>query len=363
MEEKTKKIGIYIHWPFCKSKCPYCDFYKEIAKNVNQDEIVDSYIADLDFYRNYINSQKVCSVFFGGGTPSLMEPRLVEKLLNHIYKNFSVLSNLEISMEATPNSNRDNLFADLRTAGINRLSLGVQSFSDEELKFLGRTHNSKQALSAIDEVLKSFDNHSIDLMYALPSQTVQSWEKSLAFAANLGLKHISLYQLTIEDGTIFQKKNISAMPEEKASELYLMTENFMEEKGYRKYEVSNFAKPQFESIHNLLYWQGDDYIGIGKSAHGRIGLLATEHPRQIMELSPRERAEELLIMGLRLADGINKRKFFEICNIKFDEFINREFLLTAQKEGLLVDSAETLKASKKGFLVLNYLIEHLCPSL
>ena len=360
--ENTKKIGIYFHWPFCKSKCPYCDFYKEIAHNINQESIVNSYIQDLDFYKQFLSSaHKVSSVFFGGGTPSLIEPRLIEKLLNHIQQKFSLTSLPEITLEANPNTDRENLFSDLKNAGINRLSLGVQSFDDTELKFLGRTHNAAQALNAVNKVIHTFDNHSIDLMYALPAQTAEKWQKMLNFAANLGLKHISLYQLTIEDETVFQKKRIMPLPEEQASELYLLTEDILKTKNYNKYEVSNFALPGFESMHNLLYWQGDDYIGIGKSAHGRIGLKATEHPRQIFELSPKERAEELIIMGLRLNQGINKQKFFDICNIKFDDFINQKFLQEAVKQNLLIDSSTYLKASKQGFLILNYLIENLCP--
>ena len=359
--DTTRKIGIYFHWPFCKSKCPYCDFYKEIAKNADQKEIIDSYIADLDFYRQFVEKQKVCSIFFGGGTPSLIEPLLIEKLINHIYKSFPMFSDIEISLEANPNTNKENLFSDLKSAGINRLSLGIQSFDDQELKFLGRTHNSKQALSAVEEITKTFTNHSIDLMYALPDQKPETWLKTLEFSSNFGLKHISLYQLTIEDGTVFQKKGISPLPEEQASELYLLTEDFLRKKNYYKYEVSNFSQKGFQSVHNLLYWQGDDYIGIGKSAHGRIGLLATEHPRQFYSLSPKERAEELIIMGLRLTEGIEKQKFFDICTIKLSDFINQNFLEEAKKEGLLIDSPSHLKATKQGFLVLNYLIEHLCP--
>lgn len=362
MAENIKKAGIYFHWPYCKSKCPYCDFYKEIAKNIPQEEIIDSYIADLDFYHGFIGDEKIVSVFFGGGTPSLIRPELIEKLLNHIAKKFSVAKNPEISLEANPNTDKPNLFADLKNAGINRLSLGVQSFDDDELHFLGRTHTAAQAKRALDEVLSVFDNHSADLMYALPHQTAKKWQAELEYAAQIGLKHISLYQLTIEDGTVFQKKGIVPMNEENAARLYLYTEDFLRNFGYEKYEVSNYAKKGFASKHNLLYWQGDDYIGIGKSAHGRIGLRATEHHRQIYELTPFERAEELLIMGIRLTQGIDKQKFFQICGIKFDDFINRDFLAQTAKEKLLIDDKEFLRATPQGFLILNYLTERLCPN-
>ena len=359
--KKNKKIGIYFHWPFCKSKCPYCDFYKKIKRDINQEYIIDSYIQDLDFYKDFLSSEhQVCSVFFGGGTPSLIEPKLIEKLLNHISKNFPITKSPEVSLEANPNTDRKNLFSDLKSAGINRLSLGVQSFDDDELRFLGRTHNTKQALTAIDEILHNFSNHSIDLIYALPAQTKDTWQKTLKFVANLGIKHISLYQLTIEDGTVFQKKGIHTLPEDEAAELYIITEDYLKTKGYNKYEVSNFALSGFESIHNLLYWQGDDYIGIGESAHGRIGMKATEYHRRILELKPDERAQELIIMGLRLVQGIDKQKFFEICGIKFDDFINRNFLQKAVHQKLIIDSETNIKATKKGFLILNYLIENLC---
>ena len=360
--QKTKKIGIYFHWPYCKSKCPYCDFYKEIHCGQNQDEIIDSYIQDLDFYKDFILPEHlVVSVFFGGGTPSLIEPKNIEKLLNHISKNFPISSDMEISLEANPNTDCENLFSDIKSAGINRLSLGVQSFDNTELKFLGRTHSAEQALKSVDSVLKNFNNHSIDLMYALPNQTVEKWQKSLEFAADLGLKHISLYQLTIERSTVFEKKNISTLPEDEASKLYFITEDYLKTKGYHKYEVSNFALNGSESVHNLLYWQGDDYIGIGKSSHGRIGMKATEHPRKIFELTSKERAEELIIMGLRLTKGIDKQKFFNICGIKFDDFINHKFLQDAIAQNLLINSAKDVRATKDGFLILNYLIKNLCP--
>ncbi len=359
--QNYKKLGIYIHWPFCKSKCPYCDFYKMVSHNENQEEIIDSYIDDLNFYRNFLDSHKVCSIFFGGGTPSLIKPQLIEKILNYITTKFTVLSTPEISLEANPNSNKQNLFSDLKSAGINRLSLGVQSFDDDDLHFLGRSHNSYQAKQSLSEILKIFDNHSIDLIYALPQQDTEKWLSQLSFASAVGLRHISLYQLTIEDGTVFQKKNIKTLDEESAAKMYSETEKFLKTKKYAKYEVSNFAQNGFESIHNLLYWQGDDYIGIGESAHGRIGLTATEHQRKIINLSPQERAVELIIMGLRITQGIDKNKFFEVCKIKFDDFINTQFLNIAEKEHLLINSTDNLRATHKGFLILNYLIENLCP--
>lgn len=361
-------FGIYIHWPFCLSKCPYCDFYKEVRKDIPQDEIIAAYLRDLDFYLQYTKQREVTSIFFGGGTPSLIKPENIEKVINHIYKNWAVAKDMEISLEANPNSDYSQMFSQLRKAGINRLSLGVQALNDTDLRFLGRTHNCQQALQSIDEVLKNFDNHSIDLIYARPEQKLENWQKELQQAVSLGMKHISLYQLTIEEGTFFAKKGIQPLDEEAASEMYLFTNAFLEEAGYLRYEVSNYAQARFESRHNMLYWQGDDFIGVGKSAAGRLSLdnksggkvfYATTHRCELEELSKQEKAEELLLMGLRLVAGIDKIKFKDVCGLDFDKFINQDNLISLQKDGLVENQARTLKATAKGFLVLNKIIEKL----
>lgn len=363
---KTDKnrFGIYIHWPYCLSKCPYCDFYKEVGKEIPQSKIVAEYIDDLNFYRQLTNDKKVTSIFFGGGTPSLMEPKYIEQIINHIYKLWPTAAQTEISLEANPNSNKPNLFADLKQAGINRLSLGIQALNDADLKFLGRTHNTKQALEAVDGVLKNFKNHSIDLIYARPNQKMDDWKKELEQAANLGFKHISLYQLTIEDGTVFAKKGLKPLEDDLAVEMYDYTEEYLAQNGYPKYEVSNFAPEAYRCRHNLLYWQGDDYIGVGKSAHGRFisndKIYATVHPRIIDEVAPYQRAEELIIMGLRLTDGIDKHHFRKQCGLHFNDFIKRDRLSVLKKEGWLVETPFRLYATAKGFPVLNKLIEELC---
>ncbi len=358
------KLGIYIHWPYCLSKCPYCDFYKEVCKDIPQEQIIAEYLEDLSFYFPMTNDKKVTSIFFGGGTPSLIEPRLIEKIINFIYKKYPCADKLEISLEANPNTHRSNLFSDLRQAGINRLSLGVQALNDNDLKFLGRSHNLNEALNAIDLVLKNFDNHSIDLIYARPHQDLDSWSKELEKATNFGLKHISLYQLTIEEGTHFFKKGIEPLEEDAATNMYLFTQDYLNKNDYLQYEVSNFARQGYSSHHNLLYWQGDDYLGIGKSAHGRLKnqdkFYATTHHRVIEELTPEERAQELIIMGLRLVEGINKKHFFEVCGINFDVFVNHKNLDYLKKESFIIETSEYIAATPKGFLVLNKLIEELC---
>ena len=442
-------FGIYIHWPFCLSKCPYCDFYKEVRKNVPQEEIVGGYLEDLAFYRQYTAGRRVSSIFFGGGTPSLMEPRQIERLIDYISSLWGLTEEPEISLEANPNSHYPQMFADLRRAGINRLSLGVQALNDEDLRFLGRTHSLKQAYQAIDDVLKNFDNHSIDLIYARPNQSLSSWAEELKQAASIGLKHISLYQLTIEEGTVFARKGIRPLDESAATDMYLATENLLIPFNYKKYEVSNYSLPGFESRHNLLYWTGKDYIGVGPSSHGRLTgfkgdlkqnsgarssrtnmyaqasalrdftlspalkpvkpcpvenpeqdsgaessrtnmyaqasalrdftlspalkpvkpclvenpedkvFYATTHRCQLEELSAEERAEELLFMGLRLVSGINKAEFEKNCGISLDNFVNRRHLADLVADNWLEDTPQYLRATTKGFPVLDFLIEQL----
>ena len=354
-------FGVYIHWPFCLSKCPYCDFYKEVKKNVPQEEIVAEYKRELDFYYQYTSENIVSSIFFGGGTPSLMKPENVAALIDYVAGKWKTAPEIEISLEANPNSDYPEMFADLRRAGINRLSLGVQALNDADLRFLGRTHNLKQAYQAIDGVLQNFDNHSLDLIYARPQQKLSDWEKELAQTVKLGFRHISLYQLTIEEGTVFAAKGIRPLAENAAVKMYDFTNDYLHHHGYPQYEVSNYG---FPCRHNLLYWQGDDYIGIGKSAHGRFRvkdkIYASTHPRNIEELTPAERAEELVIMGLRLNRGIDKQHFKDCCGLNFTDAINPYRLSELVKKGYLEETSDNICATPKGFPVLNRLIEELC---
>ena len=354
-----EKLSIYFHWPYCKSKCPYCDFFKKVDPKVNQEALIESYISELEYYHRLVPERTIRSVFFGGGTPSLIKPALIEKLLGHISKLWKLETAVEVSLEANPNTDRPALFADLKEAGINRLSLGVQALNDADLKFLGRTHSLSDAYKSIEEVLKNFDNHTIDLIYARPEQKLDDWLKELEQAASFGLKHLSLYQLTIEEGTVFDRRGIKALEDEKAARMYEKTVCFLREKGYPRYEVSNFAPRAFESVHNKCYWQGGDYIGIGESAHGRLKTggkhYAFVHPHQQEPLSALERAEELVIVGLRLEEGINKAHFEEVCGYHFDDFINQKRLEELTAEGLLSNTSKSLKATDKGFLLIDKL--------
>lgn len=358
-----QRLGIYIHWPYCKSKCPYCDFFSHVQKNVNQQEIVKGYLSDLEYYRSLNDNYKVESIFFGGGTPSLIEPQYITTIINKITSLWSCSDSLEISLEANPNTNHNNLFSDLKSAGINRLSLGVQALNDDDLKFLGRTHSLSEALLSIDSVLHNFDNHSIDLIYARPDQDRQSWQKELSMACSFGVKHLSLYQLTIEENTVFARKGIKSADDETSRNLYSMSEEILSEHGYSRYEVSNYAQSGFECRHNLGYWRGYDYVGIGNGAVGRLHIAGklynTFYPRQQECITPQERAEELLIMGLRLPEGINKKRFTSQCNVNFSDIVNTQKLHQFCHEQLLVDTPENLCATPSGNLILNYIITQL----
>lgn len=358
-----QRLGIYIHWPYCKSKCPYCDFFSRVQKNVDQSAIIKSYLADLEYYRSLNDDYRVESIFFGGGTPSLINPQHISEIIDKITALWHYSDRLEISLEANPNTDDGRLFSELKSAGINRLSLGVQAINDVDLKFLGRTHSLNDALASIDSVLQNFNNHSIDLIYARPDQDIKSWQKELKTACSFGLKHLSLYQLTIEENTVFAKKNIKSADEEKARKLYAVSEETLFHYGYNRYEVSNYAQKGHECHHNLGYWQGYDYVGIGNGAVGRFHingkLYNTFYPRQQELITPQERAEELLIMGLRLPEGINKKRFFSQCGIDLNDVISTAKLQQFCRENLLIDTPETLQTTASGNLILNYLIEQL----
>lgn len=356
-------FGIYIHWPYCLSKCPYCDFFSRVQKNVKQEKIIEDYLKELDFYYELCPDETVSSIFFGGGTPSLLKPELIEKIINHICKRWPTQKNIEISLEANPNTDNGQLFRNLKEAGINRLSLGVQALNDNDLKFLGRSHNLQQAIKSIDSVLKTFDNHSMDLIYARPQQKRSAWIKELNQAVSFGFKHLSLYQLTIEEGTFFAQKGIKPLEDETAAILYQDTGDILSSHAYERYEISNYAQTGFASRHNLLYWQGDNYLGIGPAAHGRIksgnNIYATTHRCCLEQLTPEERAEELLITGLRLKQGIDKKHFKEQCGIDIRQIINPLKLREIISLRMAEETENNLRLTAAGFLLTNKIIEEL----
>lgn len=389
-EEETKLFGLYCHWPFCLSKCPYCDFASGPmpCNSFDQNIFLNAYIRDLEdcllleneqrndkntknalseenLFKNKQPFQKkrvLTSIFFGGGTPSLMPLPLLEKILNEAEKRFSFAPDIEISMEANPETIDLEKMRSLKNLGVNRLSLGVQALNDNDLKIFKRPHTLRTALTRIEEARAVFNNFSIDLIYARPHQTFTQWEKEMEEAIKLQLPHLSCYQLTLEEGTPFYKdKNLRLPDDETQAQMLTYTWRRMKEAGTPPYEISNFAKPGFECRHNKSYWLGADYLGIGPAAHGRIGNTATEQerffqnwlktPMKKIPLTEKEKTEEKVLMGLRLFEGIPLPSGINEKNIR--KAAGKGWLeLNALKHG-------RLRAKKNGRLFLNRLIEEL----
>ncbi|SFR78426.1 radical SAM family heme chaperone HemW [Sphingomonas jatrophae] len=317
-------LALYIHWPFCVLKCPYCDFNSHVRTSVDQQLWQKSLLADLAYESSMLPGRKLGSIFFGGGTPSLMPPATVAALIEAADARFGLLPGAEITLEANPSSVEAARFADLAAAGVNRVSLGLQALDDTALRFLGRAHGLAEGLAALDTAQASFRRVSFDLIYARPDQSLAAWEAELARALAFGTGHLSLYQLTVEPGTRFATlaaKGLLTIPDEDvAADLFAMTRAMTEAAGLPAYEVSNHARLGEESRHNLVYWRGQDYAGIGPGAHGRRGRVATVRHRKpenwltrvdaqghgLQEetlLDSKERATEALMMGLRLTEG------------------------------------------------------------
>lgn len=357
----TEDISIYIHFPYCRSRCPYCDFFRALKpKEFDETLFVQRYLADLDYFLPYISGRKVKSVFFGGGTPSILSPQAVGRVLEGISSRLSIDMGAEISLEANPNTFERKKFQLFREAGINRLSLGVQALNEADLKFLGRTHSLDDALRAMEMAVLTFPKFSVDLIYSRPSQQWNDWQKEIDLALSFGLKHISLYQLSIEEGTVFARKNIQGLDEECAASLYEQTISYLRLKGLERYEVSNFAVEGEESVHNLVYWQGGDYLGLGEGAHGRFvasgKIYATADGKIAEVLEGRERAEELVLMGLRIKKGINAAAFYQSCGVDLFEFINQKALISLCEQGLLVFNEEGIRLTDEGFLLLDEIV-------
>ncbi len=322
-------FGIYIHWPFCRSKCPYCDFNSHVRERIDHARWRNALLRELEHHARATPGRTVTSVFFGGGTPSLMEPETVAALIARVRALWPAAGDVEITLEANPTSAEIGKFRAFRAAGINRVSLGVQSLIADDLKFLGRQHDAAEALAAVRMAAAIFDRFSFDLIYARPRQTLARWQEELDRALVFAAGHISLYQLTIEPGTQFEQAvargDFRVLDEERAAELYEATVARLGAAGLADYEISNFARPGEESRHNLTYWRYGDYVGIGPGAHGRLtiggGKFATRqhrapeawldlgekngHATRQRGLVPRaERLNEMLMMGLRLKEGV-----------------------------------------------------------
>jgi putative oxygen-independent coproporphyrinogen III oxidase len=372
MTVMNEPFGVYVHWPFCLAKCPYCDFNSHVRHGgVDQAIFVAAYLTELEHFAELAPGRTVTSIFFGGGTPSLMQPATVGAILDRIGALWRVDPEAEVTLEANPTSVEAKRFSGYRSAGVNRVSLGVQALDDASLKALGRMHTTEEALQALAIAKRTFGRVSFDLIYAREGQDLAAWRGELAGALSDAQDHLSLYQLTIEDGTAFAALHAAGkltLPDaQRAEEFYLLTQELCEAAGLPAYEISNHARPGAESRHNLLYWLGHDYAGIGAGAHSRITQRGTKHAlttrkspeawlaavtrdgngiEQEDVLTEREAADEYLLMGLRLAAGIDMRRLR----------LDTSRVASLERQGLLTRQGNHLAATRQGRVVLERLI-------
>ena len=388
MTPPPPQLGLYVHWPFCVAKCPYCDFNSHVRERIDQPDWRAAYLRALESEAARLDAhgmkRPLASIFFGGGTPSLMEPATAGAIIETAERLFGFESGIEITLEANPNSAEAARFAGFGAAGVNRVSLGVQAFDDASLKFLGRAHDAGEARAAIALALRSFARMSFDLIYARPGQTPDDWERELAEALSYGTSHLSLYQLTIERGTPFfaaHKRGDFALPdEETAAALYEITQARLAAAGLAAYEISNHARPGEESRHNLIYWRLDDYIGVGPGAHGRLTLggrtLATTRKHKpedwltqlakdglgVMEetaVASDERLSELLMMGLRLTEPIPRARFLRVAGKQPETALDMRRLQRLIDGGFLTLDDSGLASTAAGRQRLNAVLETL----
>ena len=384
-------LAVYVHWPFCESRCPYCDFNSHVRESVDQDRWRAAYLAEIDRATGRLQGESglrpVTSVFFGGGTPSLMEPDTAAAVLGRIGEGFGLAPEAEVTLEANPSSAEAARFRTLADAGVGRLSLGVQSFDDEALRFLGRVHDTAAARTALEAALVTFPRVSFDLIYARPGQSERAWRAELAEALRWDTEHLSLYQLTLERGTRFweaaRRGDIVLPLEDASAALFEATQELCDAAGLGAYEVSNHARPGAESRHNLAYWRSDDWIGIGPGAHGRrtargarLTTAAVRSPEAWLGaverlgtgeetedvLSSREALAEFVLMGLRLKEGVSEARF----RARFGTGIGEVFgpaLPPLAQEGLLAWDGERLAATPRGRLVLDGLAAGLLDAM
>ncbi|MEM6938652.1 MAG: radical SAM family heme chaperone HemW [Pseudomonadota bacterium] len=375
-------FGLYLHWPYCEAKCPYCDFNSYVSSQIDQTTWRNAYLKELERAAAETPDRIVNAVFFGGGTPSLMDPESVAAIISQIAKHWRLANDLEITLEANPSSVEAGRFSDFRQAGINRISMGVQALNDQDLKRLGRMHSVEHARKAFDIARTAFDRVSFDLIYARQDQTREAWKSELTEALSMAVDHLSLYQLTIEDGTVFGDRyargKLRGLPNDDLSaDMFSMTREICAAHGMPAYEVSNHARQDAQSRHNLIYWRYGDYVGIGPGAHGRLTLggqkYATEAwraPQKWLQgvstglpeekrhkLDPSEQATEFLLMGLRLEEGIYLERYAtllgqEMPQEKLDHLLNI---------GMVELDGHRLRASDEGVLLLNAVIDALQP--
>lgn len=384
IEDRPRSLAVYVHWPFCQAKCPYCDFNSHVrTQGIDESRYLAAYERELAYFGSLTPDAHVSSVFFGGGTPSLMSPGTVSRIIELITNRWRTSDDVEITLEANPTSVEADRFAGYHAAGVNRVSLGVQALNDEDLKRLGRLHSKHEALTALDIAGSNFDRVSFDLIYARPRQSESDWETELGEALRLAAGHLSLYQLTVEPGTPFAALHAAGRlypPEaERAAKLFEITQDLTTAAGYEAYEISNHAFAAQASLHNLNYWRGGDYVGVGPGAHGRIRFNDARHatdthksPEGWLEavektghgmascsaLAPTETAEEYLLMALRLSEGMNMSRFVGLGGAEIDP----DRIATLEREDLVRRKGEQLIATNKGRLVLNAVIAMLAAS-
>jgi putative oxygen-independent coproporphyrinogen III oxidase len=375
-------FGVYVHWPFCLAKCPYCDFNSHVRhEKPDEARFARAIAAELAQAAARIGSRTLTSVFFGGGTPSLMRPETVATILGEIARHWALRADTEITLEVNPTSVEAERFRGYRAAGVNRVSLGVQALDDVSLKALGRMHTAGEALAAVAIAKSSFPRVSFDLIYARPAQTPAQWRTELKRALDEQVEHLSLYQLTIEEGTPFaalhRAGKLKVPDADQARELWDVTQETCDAAGLSAYEISNHARPGAESRHNLVYWRSGEYVGVGPGAHGRIdtdeGRLATateRHPERWIALvedrghglvvdeplGAIERADEFLLMGLRLREGIERNRFRHLAGRDFDP----DRIASLSGEGLIETTSNgRLRVTAEGFPVLDAIVADL----
>ena len=374
--------ALYIHWPFCLSKCPYCDFNSHVREGIDIARWREALLADLRHEAEIAAGEPLESVFFGGGTPSLMPPALVAELLAEAERLWGFARDIEITLEANPSSVEAANFAALAVAGVNRVSLGLQALDDETLRFLGRLHGAAEGLAALQTAQKAFERVSFDLIYARPGQSAEHWASELETALGFGTGHLSLYQLTIEPGTRFatdvRQGAFAPLDDDQAADLFALTREMTAAAGLPAYEVSNHARPGEESRHNLAYWRYQDYVGIGPGAHGRrhgVATLRHKKPenwlaavagrgsglKEERPLGAREQASEALLMGLRLDEGVDLAALSARFAIPASELIDRKKLALHESLGLARSDGSRIGVTPQGMPLLDALLGDLVP--
>jgi putative oxygen-independent coproporphyrinogen III oxidase len=375
-------FGVYVHWPFCLSKCPYCDFNSHVRHAaVDEERFARAFAREIETSAARAPGREVSSIFLGGGTPSLMKPQTVGAILDAIAKHWRVSPDVEVTLEANPTSVEATRFAGYRAGGVNRVSLGVQALDDASLQVLGRLHTAREALDAVAIARKAFERYSFDLIYARPDQTPAMWADELKRAIAEAAEHLSLYQLTIEEGTPFHGLHAAGKlktPDEAAARaLYDVTQEICGARGLPAYEISNHARSGAECRHNLVYWRGEEYAGIGPGAHGRLDIDGTRHALATEKrpeawlmrveanghgvitddcLNSEERADEFLLMGLRLAEGIDPQRYAALSGRALDP---RRIAVLREEGAIVVDESGRLRVTQAGFPVLDAVVADL----